>query len=658
VYCLSRTGTKEWNYTTGSGVFSSPCVADVDGDGQLEVLVGSYDGNVYCLSRTGTKEWNYTTGSGVFSSPCVVDVDGDGQLEVLIGSDDGNVYCLAVVGAPYAPSVYPWPSIGFRGDVCHSGVYVDTDHDNLTNTYEAIVGTNPMSADTDGDTATDYQEFIHSTNPFVDTVPPATITNLAVDGATATSVTLTWTAPGDNGATGTAIGYVVKYSTAGAITGANWDSATEYAQSWTPLAAGGSENHVVSPLAGDTQYWFAVEAYDRTPNCGGVSNSPSGKTSDTVAPCAITDFAVIGVVDNNVTLSWTAPGDNGATGTAASYVMKYSTTGAITDANWGSANTYAQSWTPRSGGSAEVHTITGLTHDTTYWFAVEARDEVPLSGVCSNCPSATISDNTSPGTIVDLVAWNATGTTTSLNWTAPGDNGATGTAAGYIVKYSKTGAINGSNWDSAATYLQSWTPLAAGGKECHVISGLASDKRYWFAIKAYDEVPYYGDVSNSPNARTSDIVAPVAITDLAVVSRDLNSITLTWTAPGDNGATGTATGYWVKYSTVGPINDTSWSSATNYTQSWIPASGGNAEIHTITGLNSNTTYWFAIKGIDEVPHYGTISNSPNGTTTAPPPSPSTGASQAIAVAGVSAGAAGIVLAVVALAFSMTKKKRR
>ncbi len=110
---------------------------------------------------------------------------------------------------------------------------------------------------------------------------------------------------------------------------------------------------------------------------------------------------------------------------------------------------------------------------------------------------------------------------------------------------------------------------------------------------------------------------PAAITDLATSNPTENSITLIWSAPGDDGNTGNAAGYVVRYSTSGPINDSNWDSATTYTQSWMPLSANNNEIHVISGLISDTTYWFAVKAYDEIPNYSNISNSPSGKTSTP-----------------------------------------
>ncbi len=97
VYCFNgATGTIEWSYLAGGEVRSAPAIADVDIDSQLEIVFGSWgDNKVCCLDGvTGTLEWSYPTGSafGKAFSPTIADVDGDGQLEVVIGGD--KLYCL------------------------------------------------------------------------------------------------------------------------------------------------------------------------------------------------------------------------------------------------------------------------------------------------------------------------------------------------------------------------------------------------------------------------------------------------------------------------------------------------------------------------------------------------------------------------------------
>jgi uncharacterized delta-60 repeat protein len=226
-------------------------------------------------------------------------------------------------------------------------------------------------------------------------------------------------------------------------------------------------------------------------------------------------------------------------------------------------------------------------------------------------------EGTPPSAISDLAAGSPTSDSITLTWRAPGDDGMKGNATGYTVKYSTVGCITASNWSSAATYAQSWTPAKNGTTETHVVKGLTSSTKYWFAMEAYDEGPNYSDVSNSANATTlPDTTSPATITDLAADTLSNTSVLLTWTAPGDDSMTGNATGYTVKYSTIGCVTASNWSSATTCAQSWKPTGNGTTEAHVVKGLSPATRYWFAIEAYDEVLNHGDISNSPNATTTA------------------------------------------
>jgi TolB-like protein len=244
-----------------------------------------------------------------------------------------------------------------------------------------------------------------------DVMAPSTVADLATGSATSDSVTLTWTAPGDDGMKGNATGYVVKYSTISHITADNWSLATTYPQSWKPAENGTAETHVVTGLVSGTEYWFAVEAYDDVDKFGWVSNSPSAITTtatsplDTTAPAAITDLAADTTTNTSITLTWTAPGDDGYTGNPTGYIVKYSTTGSIDSGNWDSASTYTQSWTPTKNGTEETHVVTDLTPGTKYWFAIEAYDDAspPNYGAVSNSPNTTTAATTTEGSSGSLI---------------------------------------------------------------------------------------------------------------------------------------------------------------------------------------------------------------------------------------------------------------
>lgn len=65
---------------------ASPAVADVDGDGDSEVVVSRGDA-VLVWGPDGVLEWMYETGAGrIWASPVVADLDGDGTVEIAVAA--------------------------------------------------------------------------------------------------------------------------------------------------------------------------------------------------------------------------------------------------------------------------------------------------------------------------------------------------------------------------------------------------------------------------------------------------------------------------------------------------------------------------------------------------------------------------------------------
>lgn len=224
-----------------------------------------------------------------------------------------------------------------------------------------------------------------------DTTPPAAVNNLATSNPTSNSITLTWTAPGDDGSTGTAASYDIRYRTGGAVNDSNWASATQVTGEPTPQAAGTVQSMVVTGLSPSTTYYFAIKTSDEATNTSAISNSPSGTTQapDNTPPAAVTDLAASTVgASGGVNLTWTAPGDDGNTGTASSYDLRYSTS-PINASNFASATAVPGVGAPKPAGSTEVYSISGLTIGQTYYFALKTSDEVPNVSALSNVVSAT-----------------------------------------------------------------------------------------------------------------------------------------------------------------------------------------------------------------------------------------------------------------------------
>jgi len=96
-----------------------------------------------------------------------------------------------------------------------------------------------------------------------------------------------------------------------------------------------------------------------------------------------------------------------------------------------------------------------------------------------------------------------------------------------------------------------------------------------------------------------------------------NSVTLSWTTPGDDSLTGTASQFDLRYSTT-PITAANFLNALRWASMPAPSAPGTHQSVTVTGLNAATTYYFAIKTADDVPNWSLISNVVSKTTAAAP----------------------------------------
>ncbi len=55
------------------------------------------------------------------SSPSLGDIDNDGKLEVVVGSYDDKIYAIGAGGNVPVPSLLPWPE--FKHDTKNTGFY-------------------------------------------------------------------------------------------------------------------------------------------------------------------------------------------------------------------------------------------------------------------------------------------------------------------------------------------------------------------------------------------------------------------------------------------------------------------------------------------------------------------------------------------------------
>ncbi len=116
--------------------------------------------------------------------------------------------------------------------------------------------------------------------PFVrDTIPPGPISDFGVQSVTPDSVTLIWTAPGNDSAQGTANEYLLRYQVDTPIrTRAEFRQARSVSNVPSPKSSGTTQTATVS-VEEDTSYYFALVARDRARN-----SSPLVTTTRDVTP--------------------------------------------------------------------------------------------------------------------------------------------------------------------------------------------------------------------------------------------------------------------------------------------------------------------------------------------------------------------------------------
>lgn len=196
-----------------------------------------------------------------------------------------------------------------------------------------------------------------------------------------------------------------------------------------------------------------------------------------------------------------------------------------------------------------------------------------------------------------------------------------GTASQFDIRYSAS-PITLANFGAATRFTTGVpVPAAPGTSQSVLVTGLAASTTYYFAMKTADDASNWSGISNLASKATGvapDVIRPAPIA-MTITGQTDSTVTVQWTAVGDDSLTGVATSYDLRYATSA-INAGNYTSALTVTGEPAPGTPGTVQSFTVRNLSRQVAYWFAIKTSDESGNVSAISNVPTVTTpdTVPP----------------------------------------
>jgi hypothetical protein len=224
---------------------------------------------------------------------------------------------------------------------------------------------------------------------------------------------LTWSAPGDLSEDIAAGAYEVRWSYEPIVESEQWLAATVIDGAPLALEPGQAQTMLVpiASLPTDAKLYFAVRAIDTDGNVGAFSNTLHSYVSNQVTPAAITDLVLTADrASDSVLLEWTAVGNDGYVGNAASYDIRWSTSELTTEEAWDAATQLAAEPSPRAAGEAEAWSVdmSGLPGDVPVYFAIKAVDAVTdgLASTLSNSVGVTMDGEVEEVTLTLSAGWN------------------------------------------------------------------------------------------------------------------------------------------------------------------------------------------------------------------------------------------------------------
>ncbi|MBI5695946.1 MAG: CxxxxCH/CxxCH domain-containing protein [Nitrospirae bacterium] len=260
-------------------------------------------------------------------------------------------------------------------------------------------------------------------------------------------------------------------------------------------------------------YYYKVFTFDNLLNYSAGSQLGNATTTpvDTVAPTFTQANAGFNEGNQEIEVVWNNPDDCDFAGVR----IRYKTDSWPTAYDGSDGSYLAGDKLGGTPGVTDTFLHTNRVNGTPYFYTIWSYDDETAKNVSApletsyyavphdvTSPDAVNGDGVTTGLRVipgSVEAFNVT-----LQWESTGDDGITGNATAYEIRYSNSPIITETDWDNAwhtvgANLPQ---PLPSGTTQSYLVAGLAPMTQYYFAIKVADESQNTSPVSNSPDATT------------------------------------------------------------------------------------------------------------------------------------------------------------
>jgi hypothetical protein len=404
----------------------------------------------------------------------------------------------------------------------------------------------------------------------------------------------------------------------------------------------------VTPLAPTTPYHYRVLSSDAAGNGPAASPDAVFTTTSSAAPSITAAPSTMSVTGTSAVIAWTTDESSSS------------------DVEYGTTASYGSNASGPGGVTEHRVTVSGLVPETTYHYRVLSSDACGAGPTFS--PDATF---TSGPAALDVSGWTIKQLTATLSYVLPagtiipssgylvvGRNASRAEFASYFPSLPPAAVylnsnVNGScssagcfpqiNGDeSFELYNPSNTkvdgttvslgithrayqrnnpgdPPGLAGSWAVVAESLAnpgqgagaasaSGVRINEMSDAADFTKEFVELYYDSAAATPDAVPPAAVSDLVATPQSATTVSLRFTASGDDGAAGTASSYDVRRSSSRIASDAAFLAATPVAGLPAPLTAGSAESLTVTGLTPDTAYFFALKVVDDSANASHLSN--------------------------------------------------